>query len=84
MNFRQGCMGAPAAAEESENKQLVSLLAHPLRNGVVSLFLIFGEGRGVSRGQAGVGRLGSLLSLMWCCVQAACAVHCLPGTYFCF
>lgn len=46
-------MGAPAAAEESENKQLVSLLAYPLRNGVVSLFLIFGEGRGVARGQAG-------------------------------
>ena len=31
--FRRGCMGAPAAAEESENKQQVSLLAHRLRRG---------------------------------------------------
>ena len=44
-------MGAPAAAGGGENKQQVPLLTRSLQG--ASLLLIRGEGRGVSRGQAG-------------------------------
>ena len=46
--FRPGFIGSPAAAAGWENKEQVPRLARSL-----SWFLIWGEGRGVSRGQAG-------------------------------
>ena len=54
--FGEGCIGAPAAARGSEDKQQAPLLARSLagrgREGA-SWFLIWGEGRGVSKGRAG-------------------------------
>ena len=46
-----GSIGVPAAAAESENKYQVSLLARSLEVGA-SWFLIWDEGRGVSRSRA--------------------------------
>jgi hypothetical protein len=48
--FRQGFTGAPAPAAGSKNKQHIPLLAYS-QDGE-SLFLIWGEGRGVSRDEA--------------------------------
>ena len=50
--FRPAFNKAPAAAAGSENKQQVPLLASSLRWRGASLFLICGEGRGVSRDRA--------------------------------
>ena len=44
--------------------------------GVGDWFLVWGEGRGVSRGQAGGGAQGVYPPLWWCWVQGACAVPC--------
>ena len=55
--FRQGFIGAPAAAGRNENKLTVSLA---LSLGWMRWFLIWGEGRGGSRGQARGGGLGVL------------------------
>lgn len=49
--LREDFTGAPAASGGGKNKWQDPLLAHSL-SGVVSLFLIGGEDRGVSRGQA--------------------------------
>ena len=64
--LRQGCIGVPAAAEGSENKQQNPLLAYSLRND--TLFLIWGEAGGVSRGQAGGKASVVCLRLRWWCV----------------
>ena len=50
--FRQRFTGAPAAAAGSENKQQFPSLACSFPDGGASLFLIWGEGTGVSRGRA--------------------------------
>lgn len=49
--FRQGFIGAPAAAVGSRNEQVS--LAHLLAPCEVNWFLIWIEGRGGSKGQAG-------------------------------
>ena len=49
--FRQGFSGASTAALEGENNQQVPLLTHSPRGD--NLFLIWGEDRTMSRGQAG-------------------------------
>ena len=72
--FRRGFIGAPAAAGGRENKPQVPLPAHSLSG--ASLFLIWGEGRGVSRGRAGGMAQVFCPPLRWCCVQGACAVPC--------
>ena len=60
----------------SGNKQQVPLLVRsPGGQGVVSLFLIWGEGRGVARGPArGVAQV-FCPPLRWWCVQGACVQY---------
>ena len=66
--FRQGFTGAPAAAGGREDKQQLPLLACSLREGGggTSWFLIWGEGRGVSRGRAGGVAQVVCPPLRWC------------------
>ena len=62
-----------------ENKQQVPLLAHSLWGGAgegASWFLIWGEGRGMTKDLGQSSGLGGLPTLWWWCVQRACAVPC--------
>ena len=73
--------GSFTACCRKELKQ-TSSLAHSWGWGQVvgrSAFLIWDEGRSVSRGQArGKGGFGGLPILLWCWVQRACMVPCFP------
>ena len=59
-----------------EREQTIGYLACSLPEAGASLFLMWGEGRGVSRGRAGGVAWVFFSPLRWCFVQGACAVPC--------
>ena len=76
--IQAGLYWGPCCSRGEWEQTTGPLLACSLRRGA-SLFLIWGEGRGVSRDQAGGVALVACPPLRWWCVQGACAVPCISS-----